>query len=170
MIELLKNNPTLVIDTKFYDIDFKYQILSEINNLDENTNGILINSDNFQALNLLLNKYKEKVKCCYIDPPYNTGNDGFLYKDGFSHSSWLSMMENRVKICQCLLKKEAHFYTSIDWNESHNYKKLLDLLFPSFQREIIWNTGDNISGFKSLAPNWIRQHDTIYYYTKGKSE
>lgn len=129
MIELLKNNPTLVIDTKFYDIDFKYQLLSEIDNLDENTNGILINSDNFQALNLLLNKYKEKVKCCYIDPPYNTGNDGFLYKDGFSHSSWLSMMENRLAYAKNLINKEGIIFISIDDNEFFNLKQISDNVF-----------------------------------------
>ncbi len=131
-IEFFKQNPTLAIDTKFYDLRFKYQILCEIDNLDEKTTGILINSDNFHALNLLLNKYEKKIKCCYIDPPYNTDGDGFLYKDGFKHSSWLSLVENRLVLSHKLLHQEARFYCSIDDRESSN---LLLLLYKLFGRE-----------------------------------
>ncbi|MFA5527578.1 MAG: DNA methyltransferase [Peptostreptococcales bacterium] len=142
-IELLKNNPTLVIDTKFYDIDFKYQILSEIDNLDENTNGILINSDNFQALNLLLNKYKEKVKCCYIDPPYNTGNDGFLYKDTFKSSSWLSFIYDRILFVSYLLKRKGTIFISIANNakyyfESYKLNLITNTIYPKRFGELVW--------------------------------
>jgi len=102
LVNILRSNLNLVIDTKFYNIDFKYKILSEIKNLDNNTTGILFNSENFQALNLLLKKYSEKVKCCYIDPPYNTGNDGFLYKDHYQTSSWLSSIQDRLTIAKDL--------------------------------------------------------------------
>ncbi|WP_048815412.1 site-specific DNA-methyltransferase [Methanosalsum zhilinae] len=129
MIEVLKQNPTLSIDTKFYDTEFKYQILSEIENLDEKTNGILINSDNFHALNLLLNKYKEKINFCYIDPPYNTGSDAFLYKDGFSHSSWLSLISNRLIYLKYLLLNDAVSFISIDDNEVHNLRNVCDGIF-----------------------------------------
>lgn len=88
----LVEHPTLVVDTGFYLVsDPRFQddllSLSEFDNLDEHTDGLLINSENWQALNLLQEKFREKVKCFYIDPPYNTGGDGFLYKDSFRHSS-----------------------------------------------------------------------------------
>ncbi len=71
--EWLKANPHLVLDTKFFGDDFKDRLLASIEDLDGNTDGLLVNSENFQALNLLQARYREQVKCIYIDPPYNTG-------------------------------------------------------------------------------------------------
>src|SRR5690606_31491630 len=79
--ESLRNEPYLVLDTKFFSEAFKDKLLAEFDNLDEETNGLLINSENFQALNLMQEKYQEKIKTVYIDPPYNTDGDGFCYKD-----------------------------------------------------------------------------------------
>jgi len=161
----------LYIDTAYFHDDFKAYLLDKISqrcDLDASIDGVLIKSENWQGLNLLSEKYRGKVKCVYIDPPYNTGSDEFLYKDNYRHSSWLSLMFDRLHLSKAFLSDDGSFYVSIDWNESHSLKKLLDLTFgeDNFQREIIWNTGENISGFKSLAPNWIRQHDTIYFYSK----
>ncbi|MHA1896720.1 MAG: site-specific DNA-methyltransferase [Promethearchaeota archaeon] len=162
----------LPIDTKYFDEGFKWKLLmalSKKNDLDKIIDGILVKSENWQALNLLMEKYRGKISLIYIDPPYNTRNDEFLYKDNYQHSSWLTMIENRLVLAERMLQEDGYFYCSIDWNESHHLRKLLDMIFgPNrFQREIIWNTGENISGFKSLAPNWIRQHDTIFFYTKS---
>lgn len=88
----LKANDKLLVDTRFFDPAFKYRLLSLFDNLDEQTDGVMINSENFQALNLLQERYKEKVKCIYIDPPYNTSENAFLYKNSYKHSSWISMM------------------------------------------------------------------------------
>src|SRR5207248_9969125 len=72
-IEFLKANPFLILDTKFFGQEFKDRLLASFENLDEQTDGLLIHSENFQALNLLQERYREQVKCIYIDPPYNTG-------------------------------------------------------------------------------------------------
>lgn len=128
-LEYLRNNKTLNIDTKFFDKKFKDEILWSFENLDEETNGILINSENFQALNLLKNKYRWKVKCIYIDPPYNTWSDWFVYKDSFKHSSWLSMMENRLTLAKEFLSDDWVIFVSIDDNEQDNLKKLIDEVF-----------------------------------------
>ncbi len=167
MLEVLKKNPTLAIDTKFYDADFKYQLLSEIDGLDEKTNGILINSENFQALNLLLNKYREKIKCCYIDPPYNTGSDDFIYKDGFSHSSWLSMIESRIILLKHLLLENGSLFISIDDDEQKRLSLLLEKIFGenNFVSNIIWE--------KKFAPQndakWFSDnHDHIICFAKNK--
>lgn len=82
----LKAQPTLVLDTKFFkqkdgSNPFKDKILAEIENLDDRTNGVLINSDNYQALTLTQDKFQRQIDVVYIDPPYNTGGDNFLYKD-----------------------------------------------------------------------------------------
>lgn len=80
-VAYLQQHPYLLIDTKFYPTDFKLALLESIEDIDAQCDGLLINADNFQALNLLQDRYREQVKCIYIDPPYNTGNDGFIYRD-----------------------------------------------------------------------------------------
>lgn len=73
-IKFLKENPYLVLDTAFYDENFKEKLIESIDNIDEKTDGLLIHSENFQALNLLQERYKDKVDNIFIDPPYNTGD------------------------------------------------------------------------------------------------
>lgn len=96
-VDFLKANPHLVLDTKHFGDDFVDRLLAGIEDLDAQLDGLLVESENFQALNLLQERYREQVKCIYIDPPYNTGGDGFLYKDSYQHSSWLTMMDNRLR-------------------------------------------------------------------------
>lgn len=124
----LSEHPFLVLDTKFFSEDFKDRLLAEFDNLDEETNGLLFNSDNFQALSLMQEKFTDKIDGIYIDPPYNTGSDGFVYKDGFSHSSWLSMMNDRLQMSNTLMAEDAGINISINENELFNLKQLLDTL------------------------------------------
>ncbi len=126
----LKEHPYLALDTKFFEKEFKDRLLASFDDLDEATGGLMIKSENWQALNLMQEKYREKVKCIYIDPPYNTGNDEFLYKDKYRHSSWLTMMENRLQLCKELLESFGFLFSSIDENEMDNLSKLFDFLFP----------------------------------------
>lgn len=77
----------MMVDTGNFGESYKAKILAGIDGLDQQCEGVIINSENFQALNLLQERFKEKVKCIYIDPPYNTGGDGFAYKDRYQHSS-----------------------------------------------------------------------------------
>jgi adenine-specific DNA-methyltransferase len=83
-----------VLDTAFFSTEFKEQLVASIDNLDEKLDGLLIHSENFQAIRLLQQKYQNKVKCIYIDPPYNAKSSEILYKNTFKHSSWLSLIEN----------------------------------------------------------------------------
>ncbi|EFI73454.1 MULTISPECIES: DNA methyltransferase [Segatella] len=131
-IEFLKQNSFLVLDTAFFDAKFKHQLVKSMENIDEQTNGLLINSENFQALELLQEKYRERVKCVYIDPPYNTGSDGFAYKDQYKDSSWLTMMENRLLIVKQLMTLDSSISISINENELFNSKCLLDSMFSKY--------------------------------------
>ena len=133
-VDFLKANPFLVLETQFLGQDFKYRLLAEIDQLDEQTDGLLINSENFQALNLLQERYKERVKCIYIDPPYNTGEDGFTYKDNFRFSSWLSMMESRFVKAFNQLTNDGIFLCSIDDYELNR----LHLLFQQLVGQEFW--------------------------------
>ena len=119
-IEFLKQNPFLVLDTAFFDAKFKHKLIASMENVDEQTNGLLIRSDNFQALHFLRNKYSKGISAIYIDPPYNTGNDGFVYKDGYSHSSWLTMFHNRLESTQALQKTNIPFFASLNSKEIAN--------------------------------------------------
>jgi len=128
-LDMLKSNPKLVLDTIYFDNDFKNKLQNSMKNLDEIIDLTLINSENYQGLNLLLDKYRKRIKSIYIDPPYNTGSDEFLYKDNYQHSSWLSLIQDRLLISKELLTDDGAIFISIDDNESRNLIKLIEEIF-----------------------------------------
>ncbi|CUS78306.1 adenine-specific DNA-methyltransferase [Candidatus Kryptonium thompsonii] len=152
--ELSKRYQFLPIDTKYFK-DLELEILELFEDIDEALDGLLIKSENWQALNLLLNKYKEKVQTIYIDPPYNTGNDGFLYRDRFQHSSWLTMMENRLKLAKEFLRDDGVIFVSIDDNEINNLKSLMEDIFlpDNFIVNIVWKSRDSVSNDAIVSQN-----------------
>jgi adenine-specific DNA-methyltransferase len=166
-IAFLKAHPTLVLDTRHYSVDFVDLLLASFADLDEMIGGLLVDSENWQALNLLKERFQEKVRCIYIDPPYNTGNDEFIYKDIYQHSSWLTMMRDRILFSAALLSQDGSHYCQIDTNENYRLALLLDTILV-FQREVIWDT-QVLSGFKTIAENWIRGHETILFHSKTEN-
>ncbi len=134
---------------------------------DKNTN-YLIKGNNLIALHSLKKKFAKQVKCIYIDPPYNTGNDSFNYNDNFNHSSWLVFMKNRLEIAREFLSDDGSIYINLDYNEVHYCKVLMDEIFKreNFRSEIIWRMGF-LSGYKTAAKKYIRNHDTILFYSKS---
>lgn len=136
-VEFLKQNPYLVLDTSFFSNDFKEQLIASIDNLDEKVNGLLINSDNFQALNLLRTRYERQVDAVYIDPPYNTAHSEILYKNQFKHSSWLSLIANTARIVPTFWKNQFSFGLAIDDYEFVNLAGLLDTFFPNLERNVV---------------------------------
>lgn len=149
---------------------------TEFKNFNRDENGIIkdnliIKGNNLLALHSLYGEFKGKIKLIYIDPPYNTGNDTFSYNDNFNHSAWLVFMKDRLKIARELLSNDGSIYINIDYNEVHYLKILMDEIFgrDNFQREIIWQL-KAVAGFKSLANNYIRGHDTILFYSKFKDK
>lgn len=162
----LKEHPYLALDTKFFDRQFKDELLASFDDLDEATGGLMIKSENWQALALLLERYKEKVECCYVDPPYNTAGSGFLYKDGYMHSSWCSMLYNSILLTEKLLSDTSIFYSHIDENEVDKYKMLLELIFGdnNFQSQIAWK---NKYGPGAMTTGFGNLHEYILSFTKG---
>jgi len=166
---------TLPIDTKYFSVDFKEKLLEKItenDDLDGLLDGLLIKSENWQALNLILEKYKEKVKTVYIDPPYNTGNDDFLYKDKYQHSSWLSMMESRLSLAKKLMNPKGIIFISLgDLNpqegESYRLQALLKEIFEKRYGNLIWKKRGGIGSFseKDLTEN----HEYITVNGRGDS-
>lgn len=153
----------------------KFERNSEVNRKrglseDTITDNLVIKGNNLLALHSLKKEFEGKVKLIYIDPPYNTGSDDFKYNDHFNHSSWLTFMKNRLEVARELLRDDGAIYVQVDYHEAHYLKVLMDSVFGSenFQREIIWRIGW-LSGYKTIDNNWIRNHDTILFYSKNKN-
>lgn len=145
-VEFLKANSNLLIDTKYFTGDFKDKLIASINNLDEQTNGLLIHSENFQALNLLQEKYREQIKCVYIDPPYNTNASPIIYKNGYRDSSWISLISERFLVLNKLLAKGTIVTTAIDHAEIYNLGQVLNLIYGVENRIAIVTVQHNPKG------------------------
>ncbi|APG59011.1 site-specific DNA-methyltransferase [Christiangramia salexigens] len=143
LVEDLKTEKFLQIDTKFFENDFKYKILSVFDNLDEQSNGLLVNSENFQALSLLNKKYSDQVTNIYTDPPYNAKSSEILYKNTFKHSSWNSFMQNRIEASYNFLSKNGIFEIAIDDYELNN----------------LWLVCNDIFGQDNLIANVVVIHN-----------
>ena len=137
-MEFLKSTPFLVVDTKNFPMDFKFNLISDIPELNNSIQGTLIKSDNFQALNLFLKMHNNSIKCIYIDPPYNTGQN-FLYNDSFEREVWLTMMKNRLILAKNFLNTDGIFFSSIDDNELAYYSILIEKIFKKRLNTIIWH-------------------------------
>ncbi|WRA74465.1 site-specific DNA-methyltransferase [Helicobacter pylori] len=157
----LLENEFLPLDTIYFK-DLENEVKSLFS--EDEINGTLIKSENYQALNSLKNRYKEKIDCIYIDPPYNTGSD-FAYIDKFQDSTWLSLMHNRLELAYDFLSPQGSFYLHLDNNANYLGRILVNDIFgkENFRNEIIWRRkqatsyGDKYFGIVN---------DTIFLYSK----
>ena len=159
----------------------------------KNGPNLIFHGDNKEILStLLVQGFRGKIDLIYIDPPFDSGADYVRkvklrgkkeeleaeghsiieetqYSDIWANDNYLQFMYDRLVLIQELLSEKGSLYLHCDWHKSHHLRLILDEVFGSdnFQREIIWRIGW-ISGFKTKAKNWIRNHDTIYFYTKNK--
>ena len=127
----------------------------------------LIFGDNLLALKALEQEFAGKVKCVFIDPPYNTGSAFTHYDDGLEHSIWLSLMRDRLEIIRNLLSEDGSLWITIDDNEAHYLKVLCDEVFgrTNFVANVIWQ--------KKFSPQansvWLSDsHDHVLVYAKNK--
>ena len=125
-IAFMQAHPTLMLDTRHFDADFTDRLLASFDDLDGMTDGLLIHSENYQALNLLQEKYAEQVKGIYIDPPYNTNMAPILYKNGYKHSSWMSVVEQGLLVARDYMADNGVLSVAIDDEEAYNLKALVD--------------------------------------------
>jgi DNA modification methylase len=166
-LEYMHAHPELPLDTAHFTAGFRERLLSKFDDLDAKLDGVLIHGDNFHGLRLLQTRFKEEVQCIYIDPPFNTGAAGHAYKDEYQRSAWLSFMADRIEQSVPLLKADGTFYAHIDYSEKERLRLILDEHL-CYMTEIIWRIGW-LSGFKTMAKKFIRNHDTIYQYGKTQS-
>ena len=164
--DFLRQNQNLVIDTKNFSNVFKNKLLECIENLDAQTNGLMIHSDNYQALRLLFQRYRAKVQLTYIDPPYNTDASKILYKNGYEHSSWLSLIETRLIEGKKLMAPTGVIEVAIDDYEMRFLNTCMDQVFG------INNAISNISILtnpKGRDQGFIAQaHDYTVMYARNK--
>lgn len=133
-------------------------------NINENLDGQILKTDNWQGLNTLKSKYKDSIDLIYIDPPFNTGSD-FEYKDKYQDSTWLSIMSDRINLSKILMSKESSFYLHLDYRANYLGRSLLENTFTgNFINEIIWC----YTGPTNQKNNFPHKHDTIYLYSKTK--
>lgn len=165
-IEDLKTAPFLMVDTALFDTGFRAALLKAIPDLDASIDGVLVHGDNFQALSLLSERYREKVKCVYIDPPYNTASNSIPYKNTFKHSAWATMMDNRIAKLKPLIPEDGAIFVSIDKHERHNLEHVLSLNFgeDNHVEELIWAMNTN----NSQAPNYSTNHEYVLVYAKNR--
>lgn len=128
-ISYIKNHPTMVVDTRFYGTLFINNYISGLNAIDDICDGLIINSENFQAISLLTEKYRSKIKSIYIDPPYNTDASSILYKNDYKDSSWLSLMDNRLIVSSLLLNQSGIICMAIDDEEVTGLRYLSSRIF-----------------------------------------
>ncbi|UOR32309.1 site-specific DNA-methyltransferase [Helicobacter pylori] len=133
---------------------------------DKNTN-YLIKGNNLIALHSLKKKFAKQVKCIYIDPPYNTGNDSFNYNDNFNHSSWLVFMKNRLEAAREFLSDDGVIFVQCDDNEQAYLKVLMDEIFgrENFVASLIWQKK---KGGSQDSENFAKEHEYILCYQKEK--
>lgn len=164
--EFLRSQPGLSIDTRLFGDDLVAQLVAAIDDLDSATDGLLFHSDNFEALQLLRRRFARKIKCVYVDPPYNTGKDEFLYKDHYQSSSWLTAIENRTALAVDLLSTDGVFLHSISDHEVDRLRLCFHDLFgrQNFLGNLVWNNEGNIDNQSKVKLN----HEYILAYCKDE--
>jgi len=165
----LDNYPHLMLDTAFYTADFKHRLLACFDDLDAVIDGLIVHGENFQALSLLLPRYREEIKLIYIDPPYNTDKDDFVYKDNYQHSTWLSMMADRLRLAREQLSFDGSFFISIDDREQAQLKHLANSVFDEVNVDavIVWQKKYSPQNdASSISP----LHDYILVYAKDDKQ
>ena len=167
-------NAYLVVDTSLFPAEFQSELLTALSaefsdSLDEHINGTLIHSDNFQALNLLQARYREQVKCIYIDPPYNTNASPIIYKNEYRHSSWVSLIQDRILLGLNLAQQSAIQFTAIDHAELFNLGKLQDQIFKEENRIAIIPIQHNPKG-RNQAVFFSENCEYMFCYAKNISK
>lgn len=133
------------------------------------TDNLIIKGNNLLALHSLKERFRGQIKLIYIDPPYNTGNDGFRYNDSFNHATWLTFMKNRLEIAKELLSEDGAIFVQIDYHEVAYLNVLMNEIFDrdNFVQMISVKTASP-AGFKTVNPGPIDVSETILFYTKNK--
>lgn len=169
-IAWLKTMPFLMVDTSlFKDSDFQDRVLATLPNIDDQMDGLLVNSENFQGLRLLQDRYCEAVKCIYVDPPYNTGTDiNFPYKDGYARATWLSMITQSAHLAANLLDVDGLHLLQIGDDEAHASRFALEAVYPSRRNSVVVRRGvKNVQAQFDDTARLSLGHDVIHVMSRS---
>lgn len=119
-----------MVDTSLFDKAFTNRLLSRLSDIDDMVGGVLIHGDNFQAIRLLSQQFRSSIGCTYIDPPYNAPNSQIAYKNNFKHSSFLSLIYNRLEAWRSLASEDGALVVAIDKNEENGVSRVIGEMFP----------------------------------------
>ncbi len=161
----------LPIDTKYFK-DLELEILGLFDDLDRALDGWLIKSENYQALNTILPKFKEKVQTIYIDPPFNKEQDAnYLYSVKYKDAIWITMLENRLRLAKEFLKDTGSIFVRCDYNGNMYVKLLMNEIFgeENFRNEIVVKRGAPKAGLISQFENFkamANAYDNLYWFSK----
>lgn len=160
------DDDSLVVDTKNFEWEQRENLINLVN--EDSIIWRLYNSDNYQALSYMEEDNAWKIDCIYIDPPYNTWNDWFVYKDWYNESSRLSMMSERLKKSKQLLSQHWSIFISIDDNEIANLKVDCDYIFwkENLMKLLVWESWKPF-WFKATKTTRPRIHEYILHYAKS---
>jgi adenine specific DNA methylase Mod len=177
--EILENNlmgrqlekyKYLPIDTKYFK-DIEFEIIGLFSDLDTSLDGWLIKSENYQALNTILPKFKEKVQTIYIDPPFNKESDAdYFYSVKYKDASWITLLENRLRVAKEILNLKGSIFVRCDNNGNWLVRPLMNEIFgkENFRNEIILKRGapksamfEQFDGIKSIGV----MYDNLFWYT-----
>ncbi len=156
----------LPIDTKYFK-DLELEILSRFEDLDKSLDGWLIKSENYQALNTILPKFKEKVQTIYIDPPFNLdSSDQFLYRTNYKDANWATLLENRLRLAKDWLNEKGSIFVRCDSNGNWIVRFLMDGIFDgNLKNEIAVKRTRTLKG---ESGRFHTAWEALYFY--GKSE
>ena len=156
----LKRNPGLLLDTRHFESGFVDDLLGALGDIDDMVDGVAIKSENWQALNLLQERYRASLQAAYIDPPYNAKSSEIAYKNTYKHSSWLALMENRISLARSLMSSDAVVVIAIDEVEQEVLGQLLSRLYPDHQKSCI-TVVHNATG--QQGSNFSYTHEFAYF-------
>ncbi|PFG51965.1 adenine-specific DNA-methyltransferase [Marinobacter sp. LV10R520-4] len=165
-IEDLKSGLYRMLDTSLYEESVQNRLSQSIDDLDSSIDGLLINSDNFQALSFLDARYAEKFDCVYIDPPYNTNASAICYKNGYKSSSWASLMQSRLELTPRLMTPDGVLVSAIDDAQQRELSFILSGVFNDNLLGVI-NVRSNPSGRPTLT-GYAVSHEYLLF--AGKSD
>lgn len=155
----------LPIDTKYFK-DLELEILGLFDDLDNSLDGWLIKSENYQALNTILPKFKEKVQTIYIDPPFNKESDAdYFYSVKYKNASWITLLENRLRFAKDILNLKGSIFVRCDYNGNMFVRLLMNEIFgeENFRNEIIIS---RTRAKQEVENQFIQQTESLFFYSK----
>ena len=162
----LKAHPSLLVDTRYFDLSFEARVLEAIGDVVYQTAGLLVQCENFHALALMQTRYAKRMKCIYIDPPYNTDAGPIDYKNGYRSSSWMSLIANRLSLARQLLSDDGVLCVTIDDYQVHELASLIKQEFGLDKYLGTATIRNNPSG-RSTVRGLSVCHEYAFFYTNG---